>query len=161
MDNQGNLVIFQTVSQKLASPLNLVTRVTVVTPTKATIGPYEYTGVFSSVVAGEHAIYAINTMSASTSTGKSSTTLMDLVALTVGSNGDLPTLLPSFSLDANAEIRVAPVQNADWDLIYIIQTSSPIPKMMAIPVIQASFVRLVQFDGSNSTFAELGKVQLP
>jgi hypothetical protein len=55
-----------------------------------------------------------------------------------------------------ADIRVAPLQNAD--LIYLIQTSPLILRMIAIPVVQASCVRLVQFD---STFKDLGKVQLP
>lgn len=152
VDNHGNLFIFQTVSQKTT----ISTRVTIVTPTKTAVGPREYAGVFSSIVVANQAIYAINTTSASTSTG-SLTTLITLVALKPGSTGDLPAVLPSFSMDAYAEIRIAPGQSTD--LIYLIQTSSALLRTIAIPVVQANFVRLVQFDGS--LFKDLGKVQLP
>jgi hypothetical protein len=155
VDNQGNLFIFETVSQKPAALLNLGTRVTVVSPAKAVIAPREYTGTFSSIVAGEQAIYAISTAAASNSNKGSHTAQINLVALRLNA-GSLDAVLPSFSLDAFPQIRIAPGQP---DLLYLIQTSPGVVKAMGIAVAKASRVRLVKFDGS--TFTDLGEVSLP
>jgi len=153
VDNLGNLFIFQSVYQNAA----FSTRVTVVTPAKVTIGPHEYPGSFSSIVAGEQALYAIHTTPTSASTGTSRASLIELVALKIGSTGDLPKTLPSLLLDGYADIKMFPGQTVD--LLYLIQKSPAILMTTAIPVTLASFVRLVQFSGSE--FADLGKIQLP
>jgi hypothetical protein len=159
VDNQGNLFIFQTVSQKSAALFNLGTRVTVVTQAKAAIGPREYTGTFSSIVAGEQAIYAISTAAAAANSTKGSRSdQMNLVALRLNRQGNLDAVLPTFSLDAFAQIKIVPGQP---DLIYLIHTSPVLLKAIGIPVVKANLVHLVQFDGSTGTFKDLGEVSLP
>lgn len=150
VDNRGNLFIFQASYQKGA----FSTRVTVITPSKVTIGPRDYPGSLSTTAVGEKAIYAINTTT--TATGTSTTSLIDLVALKLDSTGNLPSTLPTFHLDGYTQIKVVPGQTAD--LLYLIQTT-PLLTPIAIPATQASFVRLVQFDGTG--FNDQGKVPLP
>lgn len=156
VDSHGNLFVFRTVSQKSAALLNVATRVTVVPGTNKIIGPVEYSGGFSSIVAGEQAIYAISTATVSNSTKESHAAQMNLVALGLTDKGTLPPSLPSFGLDAPAQIQISP---GHPDLLYLIQTSTVLTKAFGIPITRTHLVRLVQFDGS--AFTVVGDVTLP
>lgn len=70
--------------------------------------------------------------------------------------GGLPPSLPSFALDAPAQIQISP---GHPDLLYLIQAATVLPKAFGNSVTRTNLVRLIQFDGS--TFTVLGEVSLP
>ena len=156
VDSHGNLFVFRTVSQKSATLPNVATRVTVIPRTTPAIGPVEYSGIFSTIVAGEQAIYAISTATAADSTKESHAAQMNLVALTLTDKNSLPPSLPSLALDAPVQIQISP---GHPDLLYLIHATTVLPKALGIPIAKTNLVRLIQFDGSK--FTVVGEVSLP
>ena len=143
VDVYGNLLIFQPQFSKTAG---MQTEVTLVSP-GATKTSEPYNGVLNLINRGEQAVYAIESVPPTVSTGSkgsNAAATLNLVALVTTPTGGLPTTLVQQSITGMVVLlKVAPGSSSD--VIYLFVTAPTGPSVQV-------------FTFSAGTFAEVGSV---